>query len=65
MGWGIQFSQGQIRLKDNNGDMWQPNPQYGVGLLRSMLEEAIGKQIDLQTLEHRLHSLLKLKSGKF
>eukprot|EP00973_Karenia_brevis_P034961 4822477-Karenia_brevis.AAC.1 len=31
---------GQIRLKDHMGDAWQPNPQYGMGLLRQMLEEA-------------------------
>eukprot|EP00973_Karenia_brevis_P046820 6496507-Karenia_brevis.AAC.1 len=35
MEWEVQFSQGQIRLKDDKGDVWQPNPQYGMGLLRS------------------------------
>eukprot|EP00973_Karenia_brevis_P008148 1103218-Karenia_brevis.AAC.1 len=40
MGWEVQWSQGQIRLKDHQGDVWQPNPEYGVGLLRLMLEEA-------------------------
>eukprot|EP00973_Karenia_brevis_P075395 10473159-Karenia_brevis.AAC.1 len=40
MNWDLQFDQGKIRLKDHNGDIWQPNPQYGVGLLRIMLEGA-------------------------
>eukprot|EP00973_Karenia_brevis_P070402 9786809-Karenia_brevis.AAC.1 len=40
MGWEIQFAQGQVRLKDDKGDIWQPNPHYGMGLLRSMLEQA-------------------------
>eukprot|EP00973_Karenia_brevis_P044255 6132424-Karenia_brevis.AAC.1 len=39
MGWNMQFLQGQIRLKDDKGNVWQPNPQYGMGLLRSMLED--------------------------
>eukprot|EP00973_Karenia_brevis_P052340 7273847-Karenia_brevis.AAC.1 len=40
MNWDLQFDQGRIRLKDHNGDIWQPNAQYGVGLLRIMLEGA-------------------------
>eukprot|EP00973_Karenia_brevis_P047193 6549706-Karenia_brevis.AAC.1 len=40
MGWELQLAQGRIRLRDNRGDIWQPNPQYGMGLLRNMLEEA-------------------------
>eukprot|EP00973_Karenia_brevis_P048011 6662537-Karenia_brevis.AAC.1 len=40
IGWEIQVTQGQVRLRDNNGDIWQPIPQYGLGLLKNMLEEA-------------------------
>eukprot|EP00973_Karenia_brevis_P066623 9261887-Karenia_brevis.AAC.1 len=40
MGWEVQWHQGKIRLKDHNGDVWQPNPQYGMGLLSQILEEA-------------------------
>eukprot|EP00973_Karenia_brevis_P011288 1527842-Karenia_brevis.AAC.1 len=40
MGREMQWYQGQLRLKDQVEDTWQPNPQYGVGLLRSMLEGA-------------------------
>eukprot|EP00973_Karenia_brevis_P082389 11420805-Karenia_brevis.AAC.1 len=40
MGWELHFAQGQIRLRDDKGDIWQPNPQYGMGLLRNMLQEA-------------------------
>eukprot|EP00973_Karenia_brevis_P026296 3626739-Karenia_brevis.AAC.1 len=40
MSWEMQWHQGYIRLKDQEGDIWQPNPQYGVGLLRVMLESA-------------------------
>eukprot|EP00973_Karenia_brevis_P045056 6241310-Karenia_brevis.AAC.1 len=29
MNWELQWYQGQIRLKDHAGDIWQPNPQYG------------------------------------
>eukprot|EP00973_Karenia_brevis_P029867 4118864-Karenia_brevis.AAC.1 len=27
-------------LKDQDGDVWKPNPDYGMGMIRSMLEEA-------------------------
>eukprot|EP00973_Karenia_brevis_P004472 612712-Karenia_brevis.AAC.1 len=30
MGWEIQFAQGQVRLKDDKGHIWQPNPHYGM-----------------------------------
>eukprot|EP00973_Karenia_brevis_P068871 9574951-Karenia_brevis.AAC.1 len=40
MNWDLQFDQGRIMLKDHMGDIWQPNPQYGVGLFRIMLEGA-------------------------
>eukprot|EP00973_Karenia_brevis_P032088 4426229-Karenia_brevis.AAC.1 len=26
MGWEMQWSLGQLRLKDHQGDVWQPNP---------------------------------------
>eukprot|EP00973_Karenia_brevis_P084529 11731971-Karenia_brevis.AAC.1 len=35
MGWEIQFAQGKVRLRDDKGDIWQPNPQHRMGLLRS------------------------------
>eukprot|EP00973_Karenia_brevis_P013811 1874116-Karenia_brevis.AAC.1 len=40
MGWEMQWCQGLLRLKNQKGDIWQPNPQYGMGLSRQMLEEA-------------------------
>eukprot|EP00973_Karenia_brevis_P000059 6645-Karenia_brevis.AAC.1 len=40
MRWESQFAQGLIRLRDDKGDIWQPNAQYGMGLLKTMLEEA-------------------------
>eukprot|EP00973_Karenia_brevis_P028672 3954831-Karenia_brevis.AAC.1 len=40
MGWQARWHQGKLRLKDHHGDVWQPNPQYGMGLLRQVLEEA-------------------------
>eukprot|EP00973_Karenia_brevis_P020803 2858860-Karenia_brevis.AAC.1 len=27
MGWEVQWPQGHLRLKDHQGDVWQPNPQ--------------------------------------
>eukprot|EP00973_Karenia_brevis_P052706 7325241-Karenia_brevis.AAC.1 len=38
MGWEMQWYPGQIRLRDHLGGAWQPHPQYGMGLLRSMME---------------------------
>eukprot|EP00973_Karenia_brevis_P046002 6372081-Karenia_brevis.AAC.1 len=40
MGWQARWHQGKLRLKDHHGDVWQPKPQYGMGLLKQMLEEA-------------------------
>eukprot|EP00973_Karenia_brevis_P042634 5900846-Karenia_brevis.AAC.1 len=53
MGWEVQWSQGQIRLQDHQGDVWQPNPEYGVGLLRLMLEEARVQLLWKKAAEHR------------
>eukprot|EP00973_Karenia_brevis_P016314 2234407-Karenia_brevis.AAC.1 len=53
MGWEIQWWQGQIRLKDHRGDVWKPNPQYGMGLLRQMLEEATVQLLWTKAAEHR------------
>eukprot|EP00973_Karenia_brevis_P047308 6566814-Karenia_brevis.AAC.1 len=40
MGWRVQWHEGVLRLKDHNGDIWQPNHVYGLGLMRRMLEGA-------------------------
>eukprot|EP00973_Karenia_brevis_P019529 2678925-Karenia_brevis.AAC.1 len=40
MGWQTQWSDGTLMLEDQDGDVWRPNPDYGMGLLRSMLEES-------------------------
>eukprot|EP00973_Karenia_brevis_P070900 9854078-Karenia_brevis.AAC.1 len=53
MGWEMQWYQGQLRLRDQRGDVWQPNPQYGMGLLRVMLEEAREKLLWEKAAEHR------------
>eukprot|EP00973_Karenia_brevis_P030648 4225891-Karenia_brevis.AAC.2 len=53
MGWEMQWWQGQIRLKDHMGDVWQPNPQYGMGVLRHMLEEARVQLLWTKAAEHR------------
>eukprot|EP00973_Karenia_brevis_P004995 688493-Karenia_brevis.AAC.1 len=52
-GMGIQWYQGQLKLKDHMGDVWQPNPQYGMGLLRLMLEEARVQLLWKKAAEHR------------
>eukprot|EP00973_Karenia_brevis_P007219 979591-Karenia_brevis.AAC.1 len=38
--WQTQWQNGVLLLKDTNGDIWQPNPAYGMGFLRQMREEA-------------------------
>eukprot|EP00973_Karenia_brevis_P050754 7050680-Karenia_brevis.AAC.1 len=53
MGWEMQWYQGQIRLKDYVGDVWQPNPQYEMKLLRSMLEGAREKLLWERAAQHR------------
>eukprot|EP00973_Karenia_brevis_P083433 11573059-Karenia_brevis.AAC.1 len=49
----MQWYQGQLRLKDHMGDIWQPIPQYGMGLLRRMLEEARVQLLWKKAAEHR------------
>eukprot|EP00973_Karenia_brevis_P081582 11309481-Karenia_brevis.AAC.1 len=49
----MQWYRGQLRLKDHMGDVWQPNPQYGMGLLRLMLEEARVQLLWKNVAEHR------------
>eukprot|EP00973_Karenia_brevis_P075645 10509755-Karenia_brevis.AAC.1 len=49
----MQWHQGQIRLKDHMGDTWQSDPQYGIGLLRQMLEEARVQLLWKKAAEHR------------
>eukprot|EP00973_Karenia_brevis_P059515 8286757-Karenia_brevis.AAC.1 len=53
MGWEMQWPQGQLRLKDHQGGVWQPNPQSGVGLLRLRLEEARVRLLWKKAAEHR------------
>eukprot|EP00973_Karenia_brevis_P054912 7635151-Karenia_brevis.AAC.1 len=40
MGWQTQRCRGTLMVKDQDGDIWKPNPEYGMGVIRSMLEEA-------------------------
>eukprot|EP00973_Karenia_brevis_P065040 9031527-Karenia_brevis.AAC.1 len=53
MNWEWQWYQGHIKLKDQEGDLWQPNPQYGVGLLRVMLEGARETLLWQRAAQHR------------
>eukprot|EP00973_Karenia_brevis_P027272 3760839-Karenia_brevis.AAC.1 len=53
MNWDLQFDQSRIRLKDHLGDLWQPNRQYGVGLLRAMLESARETLLWQKAAQHR------------
>eukprot|EP00973_Karenia_brevis_P082458 11429735-Karenia_brevis.AAC.1 len=36
MGWRTQWSKGALLLKDQGGDLWKPNSNHGIGLLRSL-----------------------------
>eukprot|EP00973_Karenia_brevis_P028275 3896144-Karenia_brevis.AAC.1 len=40
MQWRVQWLNGTLGLRDHGGDVWQPSPEYGTGLMRHMLEEA-------------------------
>eukprot|EP00973_Karenia_brevis_P068777 9561394-Karenia_brevis.AAC.1 len=53
MGWKVQWHSGVLRLKDHNGDIWQPNPAYGMGLMRPILEEARIKILWTDAAQHR------------
>eukprot|EP00973_Karenia_brevis_P006659 904662-Karenia_brevis.AAC.1 len=53
MGWQAKSHHGKLRLKDPQGDVWQPNPQYGMGLLRQMLEEARVQKLWGTAAQHR------------
>eukprot|EP00973_Karenia_brevis_P058049 8081607-Karenia_brevis.AAC.1 len=54
MNWEMQWHQGQIRLKDQAGNIWQTNPQYGVGLLlRAMMEGARETLLWQKAAQHR------------
>eukprot|EP00973_Karenia_brevis_P030852 4255023-Karenia_brevis.AAC.1 len=39
MSWQARWCRGTSQLRDN-GDVRQPNPEYGMGMPRQMLEEA-------------------------
>eukprot|EP00973_Karenia_brevis_P065323 9073937-Karenia_brevis.AAC.1 len=52
MGWQAQWSTGSLLLKDHEGDVWKPNPEYGMGLLRSMLED---RRIQLPWAQASMH----------
>eukprot|EP00973_Karenia_brevis_P089690 12398984-Karenia_brevis.AAC.1 len=53
MGWQTQWNNGFLMLKDHAGDVWKPNPEYGMGLLRSMFEEARIQILWSQATMHR------------
>eukprot|EP00973_Karenia_brevis_P020329 2790992-Karenia_brevis.AAC.1 len=53
MGWQARWHQGKLRLKDHQGDVWQPNPRYGMALLRQMLEEARVQTLWQTAAQHR------------
>eukprot|EP00973_Karenia_brevis_P077298 10737233-Karenia_brevis.AAC.1 len=53
MGWQTQWSKGTLLFKDQEGDVWKPNVNYGMGLLRSMLEESRIKILWAQASMHK------------
>eukprot|EP00973_Karenia_brevis_P041319 5718737-Karenia_brevis.AAC.1 len=53
MGWKVQWPTGVLRFKVHNGDVWQPNPAYGFGLMRQMLEEARLQILWTEETQHR------------
>eukprot|EP00973_Karenia_brevis_P095659 12428391-Karenia_brevis.AAC.1 len=40
MQWQARWCNGTLRLRDHEGPVWRPNPEYGMGRLRTMIEEA-------------------------
>eukprot|EP00973_Karenia_brevis_P025708 3546333-Karenia_brevis.AAC.1 len=53
MGWQTQWSNGSLMLKDQDGDAWKPNPDYGMGMVRSMFEQARINLLWAQASKHR------------
>eukprot|EP00973_Karenia_brevis_P033551 4625411-Karenia_brevis.AAC.1 len=49
----MQWLNDTLRLKDHNGDIWQPNFEYGTGLMRHMLEEARIQHLWTIAAQHR------------
>eukprot|EP00973_Karenia_brevis_P046973 6517119-Karenia_brevis.AAC.1 len=60
MGWEVRWSQGQLRLKDYQGDVWQPNPQYGAAEHRHGRGVEDGLDLTLTTKHHNWY----IKQGK-
>eukprot|EP00973_Karenia_brevis_P082231 11400069-Karenia_brevis.AAC.1 len=52
-GWEMQWYQGQVRFRDQAGDVGNLTPKYGMGLLRSMLEGAREKLLWEKAALHR------------
>eukprot|EP00973_Karenia_brevis_P000479 68766-Karenia_brevis.AAC.1 len=53
MGWQAQWSKGSLLLKDREGDVWKPNPEYGMGMLIHMLEEERIQLLLAEASQHR------------
>eukprot|EP00973_Karenia_brevis_P089111 12357934-Karenia_brevis.AAC.1 len=52
-GWKAHWSESTLLLKENVGDLWKPNPAYGMGFSRQMLEEARIQILWTQAAMHR------------
>eukprot|EP00973_Karenia_brevis_P081389 11281030-Karenia_brevis.AAC.1 len=53
MHWQARWCIGTLQLRDHEGDVWQANPEYGMGMLRSMLEEARTNLLLAEASRHR------------
>eukprot|EP00973_Karenia_brevis_P007645 1038524-Karenia_brevis.AAC.1 len=53
MGWKAPWSKGSLLLKDNEGAVWKSYPEYGIGMIRHMLEEDRIKRFWAQASLHR------------
>eukprot|EP00973_Karenia_brevis_P036498 5033069-Karenia_brevis.AAC.1 len=53
MQWQERWCSGIPRFRDQEGQMWRPNPAYGMGVLRSMIGEVKIGQMWLTASQHR------------
>eukprot|EP00973_Karenia_brevis_P065529 9106352-Karenia_brevis.AAC.1 len=51
--WQARRCRGTLRLRDHEVDVWRPNPVYGMGMLRSMLEESRTSLLWAEAPKHR------------
>eukprot|EP00973_Karenia_brevis_P061615 8568212-Karenia_brevis.AAC.1 len=53
MNWQARWCKGTLKLREHEGRLWQPNPEYGMGMMRTMMEDAKTSLVWADAAKHR------------